>query len=97
MKTFFDIKDGALVESTSDTAKVLIYAVPDGAEKQELLDILPLDRHALESALDPDEISRVEFTPEYTYMIWKRPRTTLEVRGLIRRPISPTGKIWRDQ
>ena len=38
-----------------------------------MLDILPLDRHALESAFDPDEISRVEFTAEYTYIIWKRP------------------------
>lgn len=90
MKTFFDIREGALVESTSDAAKVLIYAVPDGAETQELLDILPLDRHALESALDPDEISRVELTPEYTYIIWKRPNKA-SFEQLLRFEVSSVG------
>jgi magnesium transporter len=73
MKIFYDIKDGYLVASTEDQARIVVYAEPDAGEKQQLIDTLHLARHDIESALDPDEISRVEFTPDHTYIIWKRP------------------------
>jgi magnesium transporter len=73
MKTLYEIKQGSLVATEESTAVVVVYTSPDEAERQELVNTLHLPRHDLESALDPDEISRVEFTPEYTYMIWKRP------------------------
>jgi magnesium transporter len=73
MKAFFEIRDGSLVESTQDQARVAVYAEPDAQEKKELTDSLKLARHDLESALDPDEISRVEFASDHAYIIWKRP------------------------
>ena len=73
MKTQFEIRNGTLVQSDSDTTNILVYSTPDVAEKQELLQILQYDAHDLESALDPDEISRVEFSPEGIFIIWKRP------------------------
>jgi magnesium transporter len=73
MKAFFEIKDGSLVPSTQDQAKVVVYAEPNSDEKNELIESLHLARHDLESAMDPDEISRVEFAPDHAYIIWKRP------------------------
>jgi len=35
---------------------------------------LKLDEHTLASALDPDELARLEFEPEHTAIIFKRPR-----------------------
>ncbi len=54
-------------------ARMHFYVNPDAAEKQALLSTLHLDSHSLSSALDPNEISRVEFTPDHTFIIWKRP------------------------
>jgi magnesium transporter len=90
MKVYFEIKDGALVECPQSVAKVLVYAMPDAAEKQEILEQLPFDQYALESALDPDEISRVEFAPDYTYIIWKRPNNAT-FEQLLRFEVSSVG------
>ncbi len=69
----YDLVKGALVARDSNDASVHIYINPDAAEKQALLGGLDIDSHSLSSALDPDEISRVEFTPTHTFIIWKRP------------------------
>ena len=73
MQTFFEMKDNALVETDSPQARIVVYAVPNEDEKKELLEALGHDRHDLESALDPDEVSRVEFGADDVYIIWKRP------------------------
>ncbi len=73
MKTLYDIERHALVESTASTAPIRIFIEPTDAEKEELLESLRIDRHALESALDPEEISRAEITADHVYIIWKRP------------------------
>src|SRR3989338_5270303 len=75
MKEFFELKEGVVVNSARGTGNILIYTTPDDTEKKELLETLHLDQHTLESALDPDEISRVEFIPHYLSVIWKRPNT----------------------
>ncbi len=73
MKSFFKIQDCAIATSTEEAGNIVVYALPSDVEKKELLQTLGIDQHALESALDPDEISRVEFTHDYVYIIWKRP------------------------
>ncbi len=73
MRTFFEIEEGCLVSSESETAAIAVYTLPDNGEKKQLLDTLSHDAHDLESALDPDEISRVDLGPEDTYIIWKCP------------------------
>lgn len=73
MKTTYALKDGVLIEAPPESSNVFIYTVPDEAEKHELLTNLKIDRYSLDSALDPDEIPRIEFTPDHTYIIWKRP------------------------
>ncbi len=73
MKALYELKDRSVASSTSEQANILVYTKPTEDEKRELIETLQLDQHDLESALDPDEISRVDVTPDYIYTIWKRP------------------------
>lgn len=75
MKEYFELKNECIVESTPEAGQIVVYSVPSEIEKKELHKTLRLDQHGLDSALDPDEISRVEFTSEHIYIIFKRPNT----------------------
>jgi len=68
------ISDGKLIEEGEGEAVVFIYLAPDEAERRYLVDQLKVDEHTLISALDPDELSRLEFEPEHVAMILKRPK-----------------------
>lgn len=70
----YEILDNKFVESVNDKAPVLLYINPDEKEKRFLIDELKIDEHTLNSSLDPDELSRVEFEPEHLALILKRPR-----------------------
>jgi magnesium transporter len=65
MKALYEIKDGSLVSSVSEDAGIVVYTAPDETEKQQLLATLQWDAHDLESALDPDELSRVELDQDH--------------------------------
>jgi magnesium transporter len=67
------LEAGRLRECAEADASVLWFSDPDAAEKTLLLERFNLDDHALASALDPDEVSRIEFHPDALFMIWKRP------------------------
>lgn len=74
MKLGFELKQGGISPATDAHASVLVFVEPTVAEKQELCKTLDLDADDLESALDPDEMSRVEFSQERVSIIWKRPK-----------------------
>ncbi|HNX51559.1 MAG TPA: magnesium transporter CorA family protein [Thermoanaerobaculaceae bacterium] len=69
----FEIADGALVATDSDRAAVQLYVNPDASEREALGALFHLDEHTLSSALDPDEVSRLEAAPDRIFLIWKRP------------------------
>ncbi len=69
----YDLVGNVLVANGADSAKIHMYVNPDADERQTILRTTNLDEHSLSSALDPDEVSRVEFKPEHTFIIWKRP------------------------
>ncbi len=71
----FTIIDGHLRRSAPSAAVVTVYSNPTSAAQRELLESLGIDDHMLESALDPDELSRLEFDPEEqkTFIVLKRP------------------------
>jgi len=66
--------NGKLQEDDNVQPLVHIYTSPTEAEKRELVEKYKIDEHTLNSSLDPDELSRLEFEPEHTAMIFKRPR-----------------------
>jgi magnesium transporter len=67
------LEAGRLLPCVEQDACVLWFSQPDSAEKALLLERFQLDDHALASALDPDEVARIEFRPDSLFMIWKRP------------------------
>jgi magnesium transporter len=73
MHNKFEIIDRTVVISNREDSAIDFYINPDENEKQKILTNLDFDEHTLSSALDADEISRVEFEKDYTFIIWKRP------------------------
>ncbi len=74
MLTQLYIKDGRLTETGEGEAPVWVYTAPDEAERRYLVEQVKLDEHTLNSALDPDELSRLEFEPDHAAIIFKRPK-----------------------
>jgi magnesium transporter len=69
-----NLVDGKLVGSDNGPGAVSVYIAPDEAERKYLVEQVKLDEHTLNSSLDPDEPSRLEFEPEHIAMIFKRPK-----------------------
>jgi magnesium transporter len=69
----YEIINYTLAASESDDSPVQVYINPDAEEKKLLCSAYHIDEHNLTSALDPDEISRIEFDEDHTFLIWKRP------------------------
>jgi len=74
MKKAFRIAERSLAECSESDGPILLYVNPTGDERLHLIQELHVDEHTLASALDPDELSRVEFEPDHAALIFKRPR-----------------------
>ena len=71
----YQLVDNKVVEADEgQQGQIIVYINPDEAEKKHLLEDYKLDEHTLNSTLDPDEISRLEFEPDHVAMIFKRPK-----------------------
>ena len=70
----YKILDKKLTETDSDAAQVFVYTSPSVEEQRYLVESCQIDEHTLASALDPDELPRLEFEPEHIVMIYKRPK-----------------------
>lgn len=74
MQRRYQILDGKLCESGTTDGNVLLYLNPNETERKTLITEHRIDEHTLNSALDPNELSRLEFEPEHAAMIINRPR-----------------------
>lgn len=74
MLKHYQIINDKIVESQEENSPVLVFVNPDEKEKRFLVDQLKVDEHTLNSALDPDELSRLEFEANHTAAIFKFPR-----------------------
>ncbi len=54
--------------------EIILCLNPDDAEKGMLIERYALDEHTLNSALDPNELSRIETEPSHTALIFKIPK-----------------------
>jgi magnesium transporter len=68
------IINGKLNPAAEGEGSVIIYIDPDETKKRELVEKFAIDEHTLSSALDPDELARIEFEPEHNAIIFKRPK-----------------------
>ncbi|GHT45498.1 magnesium transporter [Planctomycetales bacterium] len=70
----FVITDSCLLPTENPNAPIQVFVAPNETERLYLVGELNLDEHTLSSALDPDELSRVEFEPTHVAIIFKRPQ-----------------------
>jgi magnesium transporter len=96
MHRHYSIAEGKLVESTDNKGPILVYVLPDPAEKMALIDTYKLDEHTLNSALDPDELSRLEIEPEHIAVILKRPKNYSSEDNLLYRVSSIGMYLFKD-
>lgn len=69
----YELIEGSLVATDSTEGSVVVYINPDAAERNSIMSSYPIDEHTLSSALDPDEVSRIEFSDDGLFLVWKRP------------------------
>lgn len=68
------IQNSALVESNDENSELAVFVNPDTDESDMISKKYNIDKHTLESALDPDEVSRIELDGDDIFIIWKRPK-----------------------
>ena len=73
MLKVFKIEECKMVNCDEKTGQILVYISPTKDECRSLIDNYNLDEHTLNSSLDPDEVSRLEFEDDHIAVILKRP------------------------
>ncbi|HOJ64207.1 MAG TPA: magnesium transporter CorA family protein [Spirochaetota bacterium] len=75
MKKELKIIEGKLIPCDNEEESIVtIFISPTKEECQRLIEEYHIDEHTLNSSLDPDEISRLEFEENHIAMIIKRPK-----------------------
>lgn len=96
MRRDYRLADGKIVGSTDNTGQIQVYINPDIEEKQYLIHELGVDEHTLNSSLDPDEISRLEFEPNHVALIFKMPKSYSGEDQLLFRVCSTGAFLFKD-
>ena len=74
-RSFYKLESGRLVPCEPNEAQIIGYIAPTIDDEAELQEHYNIDYHTLQSSLDPDELSRLEFEPDHAAIIFKRPRS----------------------
>ncbi len=74
-RSFYQLQSGRLVPCEPNEAQIIGYISPTIDDEAELQEHYNIDYHTLQSSLDPDELSRLEFEPNHAAIIFKRPRS----------------------
>ena len=94
----YAISDGKISEvPVSGSSGIWLFIQPDDAEKRFLIDKHNIDEHTLNSALDPDEQSRLEIEPDHVAIIYKRPKNYSAKDKLIFKVASTGLFVFRDK
>jgi magnesium transporter len=92
----YKICDGKLAECAEPEVPIYTFICPDKDEKTMLLERFKVDEHTMNSALDPDEVSRIEFEPDHTALILKRPKNYSSDDNLLYRITSIGIFLYKD-
>ena len=75
MHTRYAIDQARGIRETSDeAAQVHVFVAPDENEKTHILERYDLDPYDLDSALDTEEVARLETAGTNTFIVWKAPK-----------------------
>ncbi len=73
MVSRFAIRGRAVIESSDAAPQVTAFIAPDDREKVHIAESLHLDEYDLASALDPDDVARLEAIEDRVFILWKIP------------------------
>ncbi|MFA6573747.1 MAG: magnesium transporter CorA family protein [Patescibacteria group bacterium] len=93
----YTLEQSKIIESISDLAHVQVYVNLDENERRYLIETLSIDEHTLNSAMDPDELSRLEFEPNHLALIYKRPKNYSGKDGFVFKVASAGLFLFKDQ
>lgn len=93
----FQLCDCRITGATEYPCPVQVFINPDMDEKRYLVEDLKVDEHTLHSALDPDEISRLEFEPDHIALIFKMPKSYSAKDQLLFRVVSTGAFLFKDK
>ena len=94
----YNIADGRIVECTEDSiGPIQLYSNPTDEDRDFLINECGIDEHTYYSALDEDEISRVEYESNHIAVILKQPRRYNRDDKLIFRVASAGAFLFRDK
>jgi magnesium transporter len=97
MQKRYHITDHKIASAGEESCPVQVYINPDAEEKKFLINELKVDEHTLNSALDPDEISRLEFEPSHAALIFKIPKNYSGAEQLLFRVASAGAFLFKDR
>ena len=98
MLKYYDLIDGRVRACPEgQTGIIQVYSAPTDEEKAYLIEECGIDEHTLASALDEDEISRIEYEPEHIAVIMKRPRDIQPGRRMAFRVSSVGVFLFKDR
>jgi magnesium transporter len=97
MPKSYAIIEKKISETSDGSGPILVYLAPDEAERRMLVEKYKLDEHTLSSALDPDELPRLEFEPDHAALIFKRPRNYSGKDGIMFKVASCGMFLFKDR
>ncbi len=94
----YKISDGRIVECPEDAVgPIQLYSNPTDEDRKFLVEECGIDEHTYYSALDEDEISRVEYENNHIAVILKQPRRYNRDNKLIFRVASAGAFLFKDK
>ncbi len=98
MFKYYELIEGRVTRCQGKTeGRIVIYSAPTDEEKSFLIEEFGIDEHTLNSALDEDEISRVEYESNHVAVIMKRPSNYSADRTLEFRVSSTGAFLFKDK
>lgn len=79
----FNIQNSTLIATNEENCQVTIFISPETEEIEEISRKFNIDRHTIDSALDPDEVSRMELDGDNIFIIWKRPKNYMSTDNFL--------------
>ena len=75
MQKCYKLDGGRLQPCEEAEADVVVVISPDATQKNLLIQSHQIDEHTFNSALDSDELARIEYEDDYTGIIFKKPKS----------------------
>lgn len=97
MQRYYRLAEDKILEGERENSQIWVYIAPTEEEKRYLVDQFKIDEHTLQSALDPDEVARVEFEPDHAAIIFKYPRKYSSEDNFLFRIASTALFVFKDR